>query len=96
MPEHTITATKDTEFTIALQTIAAAGYLWKIESLPDDIQLLGNENQKPAGDIKVGDPTNQIFRLRALQEGEYKILFLLSRPWENKAIESHTVTVNVI
>jgi predicted secreted protein len=84
------------EFTISLKSIATAGYLWKVESLPDAIQLLGTENEKPAGEMKPGDSTGQLFRFRAHKTGEHKIKFALGRPWEDKAIESEAVTVKVV
>lgn len=93
MTSETIDVKVDHEFTISLKSIATAGYVWRIESLPDAIQSLGSENEKPAGSSKPGDSTTQIFRFRALKAGEYTIEFLLGRPWEDKAIESHTVMV---
>jgi predicted secreted protein len=84
------------EFTVSLQSIATAGYLWKIESLPDAVHLLGTENDKAQGDRKPGDSTDQIFRFRARETGEHEIKFTLSRLWEKKAIETKTVTVKVI
>lgn len=93
MSTDRITVAMNEEFTISLRSIATAGYLWKVESLPDAIQLLGTEREKPTGNTKPGDPTGQVFRFRAQKTGEHKITFVLARPWENKAIESKTVTV---
>ena len=95
MPTDTITVAMDDEFAISLESIATAGYLWKIQSLPDAIQLLGTENEKPTGDQKPGDSTSQTFWFRAREIGNYTIQFMLGRPWENKAIEITTVTVRV-
>jgi predicted secreted protein len=95
MSTDNITVAADDEFTISLQSIATAGYLWKIESLSNAIELLGTENEKPGGDAKPGESTHQIFRFRAHKTGEHKIKFALGRPWENKVIESKTVTVKV-
>lgn len=95
MSADMITVAVNDEFTISLKSIATAGYIWKVESLPDAIQLLGTENEKPAGDVKPGDSTDQIFRFRADKTGEHKIRFALGRPWENKAIQSRTVTLKV-
>lgn len=95
MSDDMITVAVDDEFMISLKSIATAGYLWKVESLPDGIQLLGTENEKPAGDAKPGDSTPQIFRFRAHETGEHKITFTLGRPWENKTIETKKVTVKV-
>jgi predicted secreted protein len=90
-----ITVAMGDEFTISLESIATAGYVWRVEFLPDAFQLLGAETGKPAEDAKPGDSTGQIFRFGALKTGEHKIKFTLGRPWENKAIESKTVTVTV-
>lgn len=95
MPSDTITVAVDEEFTVSLETIATAGYLWKIESLPNAIQLLGTGNEKPPGERKPGDSTNQIFRFRAPEPGDYEIKFALGRPWENKLIEAKTISVRV-
>jgi predicted secreted protein len=90
-----ITVAMDEEFMISLQSIATAGYLWKIESIPDTIQLLSTENDRPEGAAKPGDATLQVFRFRAQKTGEHQIIFVLARPWENKAIESMMVTLKV-
>jgi predicted secreted protein len=91
----TITVAMGDEFTIPLKSIATAGYVWKVDPLPAAIQHLGTEIGKPAEDAKPGDSTGQIFRFRALKTGEYRIRFALGRPWENNAIETRIVTVNV-
>lgn len=93
MTSETIKAKVGQEFRIPLKSIATAGYVWKIESLPQAIQLLRSENEKPADDEKPGDSTTQVFRFRALKAGEHAITFVLARPWENKAIETRTVIV---
>ena len=95
MSKDVIAVGVDEEFTISLQSIATAGYLWKLESLPEGVEHLGTENQNPASEAKPGDPTNQVFRFRALKPGEYKLTFALARPWENKAIETKSVNVKV-
>ena len=95
MDVDTVDVKVNQEFRIPRKSIATAGYVWKIESLPDAIQFLGSENEKPAGGMKPGDSTTQIFRIQALKAGEYSITFILSRPWENKSIESHEVKVKV-
>lgn len=95
MSTDTITVAMGEEFTVSLRSIATAGYLWKIESLPNAIEFLRTENEKPAADAKPGNATTQILRFRAKEAGEHKITFILARPWENKAIEARTVKVKV-
>jgi len=96
MSTNTISVAMGEEFTISLSSIATAGYLWKIESLPSAIEFLRTENEKPEADTKPGNATNQIFRFRAKEAGKYSITFEMARPWENKAIELRTITVDVV
>ena len=95
MSNDVIAVGVDEEFTISLQSIATAGYLWKIESLPQGVEPLGTESQNSAGEAKPGDPIIRVFRFRALKPGEYKLTFALARPWEKKAIETKSVTLKV-
>jgi predicted secreted protein len=92
MPKDVIAVGVDEEFTISLQSIATAGYLWQVESLPNGVELLGAENENPAGETKPGDPTTRVFRFRARKAGEYEVTFELARPWENKAIATKSIT----
>ena len=96
MSTDSIAVARGEEFTISLRSIATAGYLWKIESLPGAIEFLRTENEKPAADTKPGNATDQIFRFRGKEAGKYRIAFVMARPWENKAIESRTINVDVI
>jgi predicted secreted protein len=95
MSKDVIAVEVDEEFTISLQSIATAGYLWKIESLPEGVEHLGTENQKPSGEAKPGSPTTRVLRFRARKTGEYELVFALARPWEKKAIETKAVAVKV-
>src|SRR5262245_39052162 len=93
MASDSISVEVDQEFSVPLKSIATAGYVWKIESLPDALQSLGSEIQKPSVETKPGDATTQVFWFRALKAGEYSLTFILSRPWENIAIESRMIVV---
>lgn len=93
MPDETIHVKAGQEFSIRLKSFATAGYLWKIQALPDVIQLLGTKNEKPQAEMKPGDPNIQVFSLQAMEVGEYTIIFVLSRPWESQAMETRNVTV---
>jgi len=92
---ETVRVAMSEEFTVALQSIATTGYVWKIESLPGAIQLVGTETERAAGEARPGDSTRQVFRFRALAAGEYELAFALARPWENRARESRVVSVQV-
>ena len=95
MPTDHLSVAMGEEFTIPLRSIATAGYLWKIQSLPGAIEFLKTENEERAEDAKPGNATHQLFRFQAKQAGKHKIMFILARPWEKKAIESRAVTVKV-
>lgn len=95
MSKDVIAVGVDEEFAIPLQSSATAGYLWKIESLPEGVEHLGSENRNPAGEMKPGDPTTRVFRFRARKAGEYTLIFALARSWENTAIKTKSVIVKV-
>jgi predicted secreted protein len=81
------------EFTVRLTSTPTTGYVWEVQKLPESIQLLGSDYEKPPGDIQPGNPMTRVFRFQARKTGEYIITFVLKRQWESNAIESHTVTV---
>jgi len=81
------------EFTVRLTSTPTTGYVWEVQKLPESIQLLGSDYEKPAGDIQPGNPMTRGFRFQARKAGEYIITFVLKRQWESNAIESYTVTV---
>ena len=93
MSDESIRVKVGQEFSVPLKTIATAGYLWKIESMPNGLRSVETKNEKPEGETKPGDPTTQVFRLQALERGEHTIVFVLSRPWEGQPRETRKVVV---
>jgi predicted secreted protein len=93
---ETVIVTLGEEFKVCLKSTPATGYVWEIHTFPEGILLLGNDYEKPASGIQPGDPVSQVFRFRALNVGEHIINFVLKRPWESNATESHRVTVKVV
>ena len=81
------------EFTVSLKSTPTTGYVWEVQKLPPDVVLSGSDYETPKGAIKPGSPVTQVFRLKVQKPGEYEITFVLKRSWENKAIETHKVTV---
>jgi predicted secreted protein len=80
------------EFTVSLKSTPTTGYVWEVQKLPPDVVLSGSDYETPKA-IKPGSPVTQVFRLKVQKPGEYEITFVLKRSWENKAIETHKVTV---
>ena len=93
MPSETITAAVGQEFAVPLKSTPTTGYVWEVQKLPQGILHSGSDFQNPDRDIKPGAPVTQVFRFQVQKGGEYNITFVLKRQWENKTIESHTVTV---
>ena len=81
------------EFSVRLKSTPTTGYLWEVQILPEGVQLLGSDYEKPAGRIQPGDPMIQVFQFRSLKAGEHIINFVLKRQWESNAVASHMVTV---
>ena len=81
------------EFTVSLKSTPTTGYVWEVQKLPPDVVLSGSDYENPKGPIKPGSAVTQVFRFKVQATGEYNIAFVLKRSWENKAIETHTVTV---
>jgi len=93
MTAETISAAVGQEFIVSLKSTPATGYVWEVQNFPPNLVLSGSDYEKPKGDIKPGSAVTQAFRFKAQAAGEYSITFVLKRSWENKAIETHTVTV---
>ncbi|HTN69993.1 MAG TPA: protease inhibitor I42 family protein [Methylomirabilota bacterium] len=93
MTPETITVAVAQEFAVRLKSTPTTGYVWEVQKLPDGIQSLGSDYEKPGSDIKPGAPVLQVFRFKVQKAGEYTITFVLKRQWETKAVESHTVAV---
>lgn len=95
LPSESIDAVAGKEFTVRLTSSPSTGYVWEVQALPEGVELLGSDYEKPSGDVRPGDPATRVFRLRALRAGKYSLTFQLKRKWEKQAIESKTVTANV-
>jgi predicted secreted protein len=93
MTFETIKASIGGEFSVRLKATPSTGYVWDIEQLPESVQFLGSDYEKPASDLKPGDAMIKAFRFRVLEEGEHMISFVLKRQWERNAVVSYTVKV---
>jgi predicted secreted protein len=92
---ETINAKAGAEFTVRLASNASTGYVWEVQALPEGMELLGSAPEpKPAGEVRPGDPTPQVFRFRSQKPGKHDLNFVLKRKWEKEPIERKTVTVN--
>jgi predicted secreted protein len=95
MATESINVAAGGEFAVRLASNPSTAYLWEVQTLPESIELLGSSFEKPAGEVRPGDPSTQVFRFRALKAGEYHIVFGLKRKWETESIKSETIVVHV-
>lgn len=93
MTSETVRVPVGGEFSVRLESTPTTGYVWDVDTLPESIELLGSEYEKPAAGASPGDPVIQAFRFRARKAGEHLINIVLKRQWESNAIKSHTVKV---
>ena len=95
MTPETINAAVGDEFEVRLNATPSTGYVWKAQTLPEGVQLLGSDYERPSANSRPGDPTAQVFRFRASRAGDYTINIVLKRPWESDAVQSRTVSVKI-
>jgi inhibitor of cysteine peptidase len=83
------------EFDVALADLPGAGYLWTPAEVPDGLSLVETAPETLAATEVVGSARNKVLRFQADQAGDYEIVFIFARPWENVATRSRTVRVRV-
>ena len=87
-----LTANAGGRFSVEFDETAGTGYRWTPVALPSGIQLEGDEmTANPA----LGGGGRHVFHFSASHLGLHQIDFELKRPWEDQAIKSHRVQVQV-
>ena len=72
-------------FTIDLEAMPGAGYMWQLASPSEEIELL---SQKVVSISKaIGGTSTQRFSLVARRPGEYALAFQLKRKWEKDPVK---------
>ena len=90
----TIAATAGEPFEVELPEHAAAGYTWRLEPVPDDVELLDAPfSPPPPGPL--GSPGQRRFVLRAARPGLFELRFLQARAWEADAPLERVIEVRV-
>ncbi len=90
---NVLDARADAPFEIKLRSPMTAGYEWKPDFDRTALSLLSR--RRVANMKRMGASAVEIFRFRPCSQGEYKIRFVLSRPWEEKPIERTNYAVRV-
>ncbi len=70
------------KFTIDLEAIPGAGYMWELAQHPDKIELVDRDMVSISKGI--GGNSTQRFTLVAHQPGDFTLGFVLKRRWEKK------------
>jgi predicted secreted protein len=84
----------DETFEIALDAVPTAGFAWTLIADPPDItELLGSEWRLQGRDA--GGQSEQVFRLRAIAQGEQTLRFRYGRSWEATIAEERIFVVRV-
>ena len=82
-----------TPFVVKLGAGPSTGYLWQLESLPAEVQLLESDFEQPST-AAIGDGGEQVFRLEIKQAGHYQLHFQLKRRWETTSIQTQLIEVD--
>ena len=93
MTSETVRVPVGGEFSVRLESTPTTGYVWDVDTLPESVELLGSEHEKPAPGAPPGAAVMQAFRFRVRKAGEHLIKFSLKRKWETHPIRSYTVRV---
>jgi predicted secreted protein len=83
-----------TEFEVRLASPASAGYVWAVADVPAGVECSGRKVDPAPTASLPGDGTTQVFSCKAVAAGSHVIHFVLKRPWESTAADTHSVTVH--
>ena len=78
-------------FTIDLEAIPGAGYMWEMIGPPDKLELVSNEVVSISKEI--GGNSTQRFRLVTHQPGSYSLVFGLKRKWEKEPVRTNVFSI---
>jgi predicted secreted protein len=79
------------QFTIDLEAMPGAGYMWELAHRPEEIEILGEE--VVAISKEIGGSSTQRFRLVATRPGNYSLFFQFKRKWENEPARRHEFSI---
>ena len=78
-------------FTIDLEAIPGAGYMWEMTGNPDELELVSDEVVSISREI--GGNSTQRFLLVAHQPGSYALVFGLKRKWEKEPVRTNVFSI---
>jgi inhibitor of cysteine peptidase len=90
-----MTVTLGASFEVALGSGASTGYTWELLAPHDGMALVSSGFREQAG-AAIGDGGSQFFELRALRVGRAQLSFVRKRRWEQAAIDSRVIDIDVV
>jgi predicted secreted protein len=78
-------------FTIDLEAIPGAGYMWELTQHPAGLELLSQEVVSISKAI--GGNSTQRFRIVAHHPGNYSMVFELKRKWEKSPVKTSRFSI---
>jgi predicted secreted protein len=82
------------EFDVTLADLPGAGYTWAPVDVPPGLTLVETRADAQATEA-VGSAQRKVVRFQADRPGEYQVVFVFARPWEDFPAETQTVHVRV-
>jgi len=92
-----VRATTGETFEVRLEGTPTSGYTWELDphGLPGVVEFAAADII-PSGGLAAGGPAVQVFRFRAVREGDGRIRFRYRRHWEAEAACETEVGVAVM
>ena len=95
-----IKAVKGSEIQIILDSNPTTGFTWQVVSFDSTIIRLQSEellHQEKTGpdEIRVGTPSKQLFKFKALNNGKTRLQLHYQRPWEKAAPAANQFSVEI-
>jgi predicted secreted protein len=84
----------DQEFSIDLEAIPGAGYMWEVSDQPEELEILSRDVVSISKEI--GGPSTQRFVIVARQPGNFSIAFELKRRWEKTSIKTKIFMIQAV
>ena len=89
-----LSVTLGASFEVALGSGGGTGYIWELFEPHEGITLVASGFREQAG-AAIGDGGSQVFELRALWPGRQQLHFVRKRRWEQEAIDSRVIDIEV-
>lgn len=82
-------------FEVELGSGPSTGYMWELLEPHDDVLQISSRFREQAG-AGVGDGGSQVFELQAQKTGKQQLHFVRKRRWEQAAIDSRVIDIDVV